>query len=182
MMDGYSNTKTEDPTIKPDKQRANENNMILDEETRDLIQRSVLCWLATVGRDGDPSVSPKELWGISGEDALVIAEIASPNSVNNIRHHSRVCVSFLDVFLQKGMKLYGNAELIPKDASTFNELGSELLEIAGEKFDVRNLIHVSVDRASKIVAPSYKLFPDTDEQKMMQESYKTYGVIPANDA
>ncbi|MHA7901298.1 MAG: pyridoxamine 5'-phosphate oxidase family protein [Henriciella sp.] len=153
--------------------------MILDENTRNLIQRSVLCWLATIGHDGEPSVSPKELWGISGDNALVIADIASPNSVNNIRHRSRVCVSFLDIFLQKGMKLYGNAELIPNNASAFEELGLELLEIAGAKFKIRNLIYVCIDRASKIVAPSYKLFPDADEQKMLQESYKTYGVIPA---
>ena len=152
--------------------------MILDETTHGLIQSSILCWLATVGRDGAPSVSPKELWGTYGNDSLVIADIASPHSVSNIKHHPKVCVSFLDIFLQKGMKLYGRAEIVPKGASTFEELGSELLKVAGDKFEVRNVIHVPVDRASKIVAPSYKLFPDTDEQKMMQESYKTYGVVP----
>ena len=153
--------------------------MIIGDTTRNLIQRSVLCWLATVGRDGEPSVSPKELWDICGDDCLVIADIASPNSVNNIRHQPRVCVSFLDIFLQKGMKLYGNAEIVGKDSSTFEELGSGLLRQAGDRFAIRNLIYVSVDRGSKIVAPSYRLYPETSEQLMMEESYKTYGVVSA---
>lgn len=153
--------------------------MIIDDTTRNLIKKSVLCWLATVGREGEPSVSPKELWDTCGDDGLVIADIASPNSVTNIKHQPRVCVSFLDVFLQKGMKIYGNAEIVGKDASTFEELGSGLLRQAGDRFDIRNLIYVSVDRASKIVAPSYKLYPETSEQLMMEESYKTYGVVPA---
>ena len=153
--------------------------MILDQTTRDLIDKSVLCWLATVGRDGEPSVSPKELWSVHGDDSLVIADIASANSVTNIRNHARVCVSFVEVFLQKGMKFYGSAEIIPNNTNEFRELGAGLLAIAGDKFIVRNLMHVRVDRTSKIVAPSYKLFPDTDEKKMMQESYRTYGVVPA---
>jgi len=153
--------------------------MILDELTRDLVQKSVLCWLATVGQDGQPSVSPKELWNTYGADSLVIADITSANSVTNIRSQSKVCVSFVDVFRQKGMKLYGSAEIVPNDADAFQEMGYQLLAIAGDKFIVRNLIHVRVDHASKIIAPSYKLFPDTDEQMMMEESYRTYGVMPA---
>jgi len=153
--------------------------MILDELTRDLVEKSVLCWLATVGQDGHPSVSPKELWNTYGTDSLVIADIASANSVTNMRTQPKVCVSFVDVFRQKGMKLYGSAEVVPNDANDFQKMGSQLLGIAGDKFVIRNLIHVRVERASKIIAPSYKLFPDMDEQTMMEESYRTYGVRPA---
>ncbi|MDE2913817.1 MAG: pyridoxamine 5'-phosphate oxidase family protein [Paracoccaceae bacterium] len=152
--------------------------MVLDEVTRDLIDKSVLCWLATVSETGEPSVSPKELWGIAGEDSLVIADIASANSVANIRNRSRVCVSFIEIFRQKGMKLYGEAEIIPSSTDSFQDLGEELLTIAGDRFVVRNLIHVHVDRARKIIAPSYMFFPDIDEEKMIQESFRTYGVLP----
>lgn len=153
--------------------------MILDELTRDLIEKSVLCWLATVGQDGHPSVSPKELWSAYDADSLVIADIASANSVTNMRTRPKVCVSFVDVFRQKGMKLYGSATIVPKGADDFQEMGCELLALAGDKFVVRNLIHVRVERASRIVAPSYKLFPDMDEQMMMEDSYRTYGVRPS---
>ena len=45
----------------------------------------VLCWLATVSEKGVPNVSPKELFIFEREKQLLIANIASPQSVKNIR-------------------------------------------------------------------------------------------------
>ncbi|MDA9639519.1 pyridoxamine 5'-phosphate oxidase family protein [SAR116 cluster bacterium] len=53
---------------------------MLDQNVKDYIERSVLCWLATV--DGDqPSVSPKEIFTNYGDDTIMIANIASPQSI-----------------------------------------------------------------------------------------------------
>jgi len=49
------------------------------------LQRSVLCWLATVDAHGQPNVSPKEVFAAFDEKHLVIAHIASPLSVKNIQ-------------------------------------------------------------------------------------------------
>ena len=46
---------------------------------------SVLCWLATVDDHGMPNVSPKEIFCCHGERELLIANIASPQSVRNIK-------------------------------------------------------------------------------------------------
>ncbi len=73
------------------------------------IQGSVLCWLATVGSDGMPNVSPKEIFASFGDESLIIANIASPQSVKNVEFCSKVCVSFVDVFIQKGCKIKGEA-------------------------------------------------------------------------
>jgi len=45
---------------------------------------SVLCWLATVDAQGQPHVSPKEVFAVFDEQHLVIAHIASPTSVKNV--------------------------------------------------------------------------------------------------
>lgn len=66
------------------------------------IENSVLCWLATVDDDGTPSVTPKEIFTGYGEDHLVIADIASSHSVSNAIARPKVCVSFVDVFRQRG--------------------------------------------------------------------------------
>ena len=152
--------------------------MAFDQETRDLIEQSVLCWLATANEVGEPSVSPKELWGVSGPDCLVIAEIASPNSLANIKKQPRVCVSFIEIFKQKGRKLYGEAAILSPDNPDFHRLGADVIARAGERFVVRHLIHLRVDRVATIVAPSYRLFSDTDEAKMAEEAHATYGVMP----
>jgi predicted pyridoxine 5'-phosphate oxidase superfamily flavin-nucleotide-binding protein len=64
----------------------------------------VLCWLATVDEAGRPNVSPKEIFTAHGDDHLLIAHLASPGSVRNLRARPEVCVSFVDVFVQKGFK------------------------------------------------------------------------------
>ena len=35
---------------------------LLSDDVLEAASRSVLCWLATVGPDGQPNVSPKEIW------------------------------------------------------------------------------------------------------------------------
>jgi predicted pyridoxine 5'-phosphate oxidase superfamily flavin-nucleotide-binding protein len=80
------------------------------EEIIQSINESVLCWLATAPAAGVPNCSPKEAFTFRGESELVIANIASPESVRNIQANPNVCVSFVNVFKQKGFKLSGTAE------------------------------------------------------------------------
>ena len=49
------------------------------------LKNSVLCWLATVDPTGVPNVTPEEIFASDGDDRVVIADIASSNSVRNIR-------------------------------------------------------------------------------------------------
>jgi len=142
------------------------------------IENAVLCWLASVDADGMPNVTPKEIFAAHGEDMIVIADIASTNSVRNIRAHPKVCVSFVDIFRQRGFKIAGTARVIAPDQPDFAGLAGEVLAKAGPDFPVRNLIAVRVDKISRIWAPSYALFPDRSEAERMEAAYATYGVRP----
>jgi predicted pyridoxine 5'-phosphate oxidase superfamily flavin-nucleotide-binding protein len=93
---------------------------MLDNAIKQYISKSVLCWLATCDRNGIPNVSPKELFTYQGDQFLLIANIASPGSVKNILENPQVCVSFIDVFLQKVYKLKGRARIVEKDAPDFS--------------------------------------------------------------
>ena len=67
-------------------------------ETLVSARKSVLCWLATADAQGQPNVSPKEIFAIYDSANMLIANIASPTSVRNIESNPRVCVSFIDIF------------------------------------------------------------------------------------
>ena len=136
--------------------------------------------LGREGRDGAPSVSPKELWGEFDKSTLVIADIASSNSVRNIGNSPDVCVSFVDIFRQHGFKAYGRASIISKSDPEYHDLGFDLLRIAGTKFEIRNIIKVDVARIGRILAPSYKLLPDIGEAEMMEDAFRSYGVKPVD--
>lgn len=134
-----------------------------------VIERTaVLCWLATVDGGGQPHVSPKEVFSVIGSHRLAIAHIASPSSVSNIARNPRVCVSFVDVFVQKGWKLLGTAEVIRADSSGFETLAAPLIRQAGSSFSVLAAIVIEVEKAVPILAPSYRRHGDSPTQERLQ--------------
>ena len=148
---------------------------MLTDDIRDYTTRSVLCWLATTSGDG-PSVSPKEIFACFGDDRIVIANIASPHSVKNIQADPRVCVSFVDVFSQKGWQLYGDAVLLRAGDDGFEDRKAILQGMAGDAFRVATLWDVTVTKAKEIIAPSYRFNPDVKEADMRESAMRTYGV------
>lgn len=150
----------------------------INESMRIDIENSVLCWLATIDPSGTPNVTPKEIFTCHGNDHIVVADIASTNTVRNIRSHPSVCVSFIDVFRQRGFKIVGLATIIEPEEADFAVVGSDLLKMVGNDFPIHHIISIQIKRASRIWAPSYSLFPDRTDEERMQSAYKTYGVIP----
>ncbi len=140
-------------------------------------RRSVLCWLATVDAEGQPNVSPKEVWAIADDRHVVVANIASPVTVRNIAQQPQVCLSFVDVLVQKGFKLQGHArELLPGDAD-YAHWAAPLLAMAGERIPVRSVLLMTVQSVQPIVAPSYWLFPDTTtEASQIEAARRSYGL------
>lgn len=151
----------------------------LNQAMRTDIENSVLCWLATVDASGTPNVTPKEIFSCYGDDRIVVADIASTNTVRNIRAHPAVCVSFIDVFRQRGFKVVGSATVIGLDEPDFAVVGDDVLRMAGSGFPIRNVISIQIERISRIWAPSYQLFPERTEEERTQSAYDTYGVVPA---
>jgi len=147
---------------------------------RGAIEKSVLCWLATSDADGQPNVSPKEVFclGPDGTEVL-IADIASPVSRRNIATNPRVCLSLLDVFSQKGAKAYGTADVIDAADDLFPSLAAPLVAMAPPPFKIRGVIRVKIVKVAPIVAPSYALYPERTEAEQRRRAYQTYGVSEA---
>ena len=151
---------------------------MLTKDILDYIDRSVLCWLATANEEGVPNVSPKEAFAAQGAHHLLIANIASPRSVRNIRVNPQVCVSFVDVFVEKGYKLRGTAEVVPPGDPRFDDLETPLLRITKGAFPIRSIISIEITAAEPIIAPSYHLRPDTTEASQKAAAMRSYGVAP----
>lgn len=152
---------------------------MLSQEVKKYIDKSVLCWLATVNKRNEPNVSPKEMFTYSDDETIIIAHIASPNSVKNILGNPNVCISFIDVFIQKGFKVNGKARLIYKDDVEFISKAKPIIDIFTDMFPIKAIIEIQVIKVEKIQAPSYFLFPEsTTEQSQIESAYKTYKVKP----
>ena len=152
----------------------------MTDEVKKYIEKSVLCWLATTDGNGDPNVSPKEIFLYGGNKNIIIANIASPNSVKNILLNPKVCVSFIDVFEQQGFKVKGTANVIKPGDNSFEEYLGKLRELADERFPIKGIIEVNIEKTTPIKAPSYFLFPDLSLEQQIQSGLKTYGVSKIN--
>lgn len=136
----------------------------------------MLCWLGTVDESGAPNVSPKEVFCAWGEDSILIANIASPESERNIRQCPRVCVSFVEVLVQKGFKVKGFATVIDPANPQYSELIKPLVKITGGNFPVHNIFKVSISHVFPIIAPSYRMQPERAEEQQIMSALRTYGV------
>jgi hypothetical protein len=137
----------------------------------------VLCWLATVDGNGQPNVSPKEIFAVVDAEHLVIANIASPTSVRNVEQNPQVCVSFVDVFVQKGFKVLGTARNIRRQDSEFLRWANPLQTMAGTRFPIHSVLVVRATAIEPILAPSYRLYPDeTTEESQVDSAMRAYGV------
>ena len=140
----------------------------------------VLCWLATVDVEGQPNVSPKEVWTIADEQHVVVAHIASPISARNIAQHPRVCLSFVDVFVQKGFKLLGTAREVRTADPEFATWAKPLLAMVGQRFTIQSVLVIQVQSVAAILAPSYRFYPDdTTEASQVVSGMRAYKVQPA---
>lgn len=148
---------------------------ILTSDIIKCIDESVLCWLATVDQEGMPNVSPKEIFNRC-RDKIIIANIASPNSINNIRYNKKVCLSFIEVFIQKGYQIKGWAKVIPKGSADFPEYESILLNMTEGKFPFISITEITPLHAKSIVAPKYLFYPETTELEQIQSALRAYRI------
>ncbi len=151
------------------------NTMKLTADHIEYIDRSILCWLAT-SHDDLPNVSPKEIFTPYGDDAIIVANIASPQTVKNIKLNENVCISFVDVLVQKGFQVKGKARVVKKTDADFSEMEKILNKMTDGKFPFSSITAISVESVKPIIAPRYRLYPETTEEDQIESAKKAYGL------
>ncbi len=151
---------------------------MVNDELNSYIDQSVLCWLATSNLQNEPNVSSNEMSTFLGDSHILLANMASPNSMRNIKENPQVCVSFVHVFIQKGFKIKGMAKTIEKHAIYFNDRLLHLTERFQVDYPVKSIIEIEIKEISKIIAPSYYLKPGIIEQEQIKSAMATYKVKP----
>ena len=150
--------------------------MELTEEIKKSIENSVLCWLATISIDNIPNVSPKEIFNYYGTKKIIIANIASPQTIRNIKMNENVCVSFIDILVQKGFQVKGKAKIIKKPDFEFSDKEKILTKMTGGNFPFNSITEITVEKFKEIIAPKYILYPETTELEQINSAKNTYGV------
>ena len=118
---------------------------LLTQTVQDYMESSVLCWLATSNKNNLPNVSPKEIFCYhykNGQESILIANIASPGSLKNIKVNPQVCLSFIDVLIQKGYQIHGNVKLIHQNDEDFDSLSVELEKMTSGVYPFTSIFQI----------------------------------------
>jgi predicted pyridoxine 5'-phosphate oxidase superfamily flavin-nucleotide-binding protein len=150
--------------------------MELSLEFRKYIKKSVLCWLATASAENIPNVSPKEIFNLYANDNIIVANIASPQTVRNIKQNENVCVSFIDILVQKGFQVYGKAKIVGQGDDGFTEMEKILTEMTGGDFPFPTITKISIEKVKPIFAPRYLIYPETKEIDQIESAKKAYNL------
>ncbi len=149
--------------------------MKLTNEVKNAIEKSILCWLATASKDNVPNVSPKEIFTFFEEEYIIVANIASPQTIENIKQNENVCISFIDVLVQKGFQVKGKAVIVCVDDADFSSMNTKLQKMTGGKFPFSTITKIKLTFIKPIVAPKYILYPETTEKEQIEIARKSYG-------
>ena len=96
--------------------------MTLNTFAKEIIARFPLGYVATVTPDGMPSLSPKGTFFVLDDETIAFAEIRSPNTMNNLAYQPKTEVNFVDMFLRKGVRVFGSVTIEEKGSERFNNL------------------------------------------------------------
>ena len=85
---------------------------IITNDMRRVVEEQQLGFVATVGRDGTPNLSPKGTTAVWDDNHLVFADICSPGTIANLRANPAVEINVVDPLVRKGYRFKGRATVL----------------------------------------------------------------------
>lgn len=121
-----------------------------------LIDQFPLGFVATVTKDGAPSLSPKGTFLILDDETIAFAEIRSPQTVANLAHWPETEVNFIDIWKRKGVRVFGAATVIQRGSDEF----AALLPKWEEPFPalaprINAIVAIATGRVKMMTTPPY---------------------------
>ena len=150
----------------------------------DTIENSKLMFVATVRPDGTPNVSPKGSVRVLDSEHLIFADIASPQTVANLRENPAIEINAVDFISRKGYRFRGTAEILDPGGEDFTWIASWLRATHGERTGALHAVKVTVTEAAELLSPAYTVehVPEPDLRKAWIRKYGLAEPAPQNVA
>ena len=134
---------------------------ILTEDMKRVIRQQRIGFVATVCPDGTPNLSPKGTAAVWDDDHLLFADLASPVTMENLRHNPAVEINLVDLYSRKGYRFKGSARIVTAEADP--DLHAEIFRAYehGERgvhqvrLPANAYVLIRVERALPLVSPAY---------------------------
>jgi len=126
--------------------RRREKMAVLSDEAKRMIREMSPAVVGTASKDGTPNLSLKGSFRVLDDEHVAFADIASPQTVANIRENPRVAAIVFDASQRKGCRIWGSAEILT-EGDLFNSMKEEF---ARRGMEVKHVIKVKVERVKML--------------------------------
>jgi hypothetical protein len=154
---------------------------ILDQDIKVIINDSMLCFVATVNKDGSPNLSPKSTLKVYDDNHLIFANIASPKTISNLKRDPRIEINCIDVFSRRGYRFKGNGTIHSIGTQIYEDLHQAIKAEHGGSIPVIDAVVIEVSQAKAVLSPAYKFIKGINEDILRSAYMKKYKVLPLRD-
>jgi hypothetical protein len=141
---------------------------------RCVVEEQRLGFAATICEDGTANLSPKGTVTVLDDDRLMFADLASPQTVKNLRMNPSIEINVVDPVIRKGFRFKGRGTVVDL-GERFDELvesftsGSRAVRDARAR--IRHIVVIEVERALPLVSPAYDEDVSEEEVSARWERY-----------
>ena len=153
---------------------------LITDDMRRVIESTRLAFVATVNEDGTPNLSPKSSLAVVDEDRIAFADIASPNTVRNLKANPAIEVNAIDIFMRRGYRFRGTATLEPPGSAVFDRIAEPFWAENGRSFPIHGVVNIAVEKALPVLSPAYTFIEGVTEDALREAYYAKYGVAPVS--
>jgi predicted pyridoxine 5'-phosphate oxidase superfamily flavin-nucleotide-binding protein len=149
---------------------------ILTADMQRLVSEQRLAFVASVGADGAPRLSPKATTRVYDDDHLAYLDIASPGTRANIAANPAVEVNVVDHILRRGYRFKGTARFLgegPEYDRAIESFAAHGALLARSK----GVVIIRVTHAAALLSPAYAAGRSAAELAAEFSSY--YGQLAA---
>jgi hypothetical protein len=130
----------------------------LTEDMKRVVNEQRLAFAATVCADGTANLSPKGTIAVLDDDHLMFADLASPQTVENLRHNASLELNVVDVVRRTGYRFKGRA-VVHGDGERFEQLLASYASgrhvVAEPRERIRHIVVVELERCLPLISPAY---------------------------
>ena len=130
----------------------------INPEMRRIVEEQRLGFVATICEDGTANLSPKGTVTVLDDDHLMFADLASPQTVKNLRTNASIEVNVVDPVIRKGFRFKGRG-IVVDPGERFDQLlerfTSGARAVRDAKARIRHIVVIEVERALPLVSPAY---------------------------
>ena len=142
---------------------------MLTSDMKRVVEEQRLGFVATVCADGTPNLSTNWTVAVWDDTHLVVADVCSPQTIDNLKARPGIEVNVVDPVVRKGYRFKGKAE-VHADGPAFDD-GVTFFRRRGVVNSIRAVVLVTLESARPLASPDYDLGLSEAEVSRRWESH-----------